>query len=157
MTDDDLLALYEGTVEQLYRYATRLSGGDRARADELVQDTYLAVLRRIRSGVAEPVDVGWLIVHCRHRFLDQLKSERRSDARARRLAERPGTANAGGQATEALDRLTVDHRVALVLRYVDNLSVPEVAAELRRSVHATESLLSRARAAMRAALAEGSR
>ena len=36
-----------------------------------------------------------------------------------------------------------------VLRYVDELSVPDVARELGRSVHATESLLVRARAALR--------
>ena len=50
MTEDDLLALYERTVNELYRYASRLTGGDRAWADELVQETYLAVLRKIRAG-----------------------------------------------------------------------------------------------------------
>jgi len=41
------------------------------------------------------------------------------------------------------------HRAALVLRHVDALPVPEVAATLGRTVHATEALLVRARAAFR--------
>ena len=36
-----------------------------------------------------------------------------------------------------------------MLRYLDGLSVPDVAALLDRSVHATESLLVRARGAFR--------
>ena len=38
-----------------------------------------------------------------------------------------------------------------MLRYVDDLPVPEVAAVLGRSVHATETLLVRARRAFRTA------
>jgi RNA polymerase sigma-70 factor (ECF subfamily) len=45
----------------------------------------------------------------------------------------------------------------LVLRYVDDLSVAEVAREMGRSVHATESLLTRARTALRAVVAKGVR
>lgn len=33
MTDADLLALYERTVDELYRYASRLTGGDATLAD----------------------------------------------------------------------------------------------------------------------------
>ena len=40
-------------------------------------------------------------------------------------------------------------RAALTLRYLDGLPVAEVAACLGRSVHATETLLVRARAALR--------
>ena len=43
---------------------------------------------------------------------------------------------------------------ALTLRYLDDLSVPEVAALLERTVHATEALLFRARAAFRRSYAE---
>jgi hypothetical protein len=50
MTDDEVLALYERSVDDLYRYATRLTGGDRAWADELVHETYLSLLRRVRRG-----------------------------------------------------------------------------------------------------------
>ena len=55
---------------------------------------------------------------------------------------------------EVLASLGGHHR-ALTLRYVDGLSVPEVAGHLRRTVHATEALLARARARVCCAYAEG--
>jgi hypothetical protein len=48
-----------------------------------------------------------------------------------------------------LGRLGAHHRPALTLRYLDGLPVPEVARHLDRTVHATEALLVRARAAFR--------
>jgi RNA polymerase sigma-70 factor (ECF subfamily) len=42
-----------------------------------------------------------------------------------------------------------------VLRHVDDLPVPQVAAHLGRTVHATEALLSRAWTAFRRAYEEG--
>ena len=53
------------------------------------------------------------------------------------------------RAGEVLDALGPHHRVALTLRYVDGLPVPEVAEILGRTVHATEALLVRARNAFR--------
>jgi RNA polymerase sigma-70 factor (ECF subfamily) len=58
-------------------------------------------------------------------------------------------------AHEVLGRLGAHHRSALTLRYLDGLSVPEVAEHLGRTVHATEALLVRARVAFRRAY-EGS-
>jgi RNA polymerase sigma-70 factor, ECF subfamily len=158
MTDDEVLTLYERTVDGVYRYATRLTGGDRTWADELVQETYLHLLRRVRAGESAAVDVGWLIVSCRHRFLDQVKQERRRRDRERRSAEPAHSdVGAGGRTVEALDQLPADQRAVLVLHYVDELTVAEIAREIGRSVHATESLLVRARAALRTALAKGAR
>lgn len=48
-----------------------------------------------------------------------------------------------------LARLCAQHRAALTLRYLDGLPVAEVAEHLGRTVHATESLLVRARNAFR--------
>jgi len=46
------------------------------------------------------------------------------------------------------------HQAVLTLRYLDDLSVAEVAHELGRSLHATESLLARAKTAFRRAYVE---
>ena len=48
-----------------------------------------------------------------------------------------------------LQTLNPTYRLALVLRHVDELSVPQVAEHLGRTVAATEQILSRARAAFR--------
>ena len=50
---------------------------------------------------------------------------------------------------ELLRTVSDRQRAALVLRYVDDLSVAEVAESLGLTVHATESLLARARGELR--------
>ena len=50
--------------------------------------------------------------------------------------------------------LAPHHQAVLTLRYLDDLSVPEVAALLGRTVHATEALLTRARRAFKRAYGE---
>ncbi len=56
-----------------------------------------------------------------------------------------------------LDALGPHHRAAPTLRYLDGLPVAQVAEHLGRTVHATEALLVRARAAFRVAYQEGRR
>ena len=48
-----------------------------------------------------------------------------------------------------LKGLPGDQRTALALRYVEGMAVVEVASAMGRSVRATESLLARARRALR--------
>lgn len=156
MTDAEVLAFYERTSGEVYRYASRLVGGNRSRAEDLVQDTYLTLVRQVRSGRSEPVDVGWAITACRSRFLDQLRRTRSAERMRRRGFERGRAepADPPTDATEALTRLSDSQRAALVLRYIDDLTVAEVASALHRSVRATESLLVRARQALRTEYAD---
>lgn len=160
----DFVELYDRTLDDVYRYASRLTGGDRVRADELVQETYLAVLRRLGAdGQTFEPTVAYLVVACRSRFIDQLRSERRRRRRELRVATEHGPPSATeptdpdhGAAIAALGRLPDDQRVALILRYVDDLTVADVADQLGRSVRATESLLVRGRRTLRAVYQEGS-
>jgi RNA polymerase sigma-70 factor (ECF subfamily) len=55
----------------------------------------------------------------------------------------------------ALSLVSAPQRAALTLRYLDGLPVAEVAEHLGRSVRATETLLVRARAALRRVYLEG--
>jgi RNA polymerase sigma-70 factor (ECF subfamily) len=164
MDADRFVELYEETLDDVYRYASRLTGGDRVRTDELVQETYLGVMRRLGSETATSVEPtrAYLIVACRNRFLDQLRSERRRRRREQRAATTDRAIDPidttdldGGRATTALGSLSDARRAALVLRYVDDLTVAQVADELGRSLSATESLLARARNELRAALDDG--
>jgi RNA polymerase sigma-70 factor (ECF subfamily) len=158
-TPDDLLALYDRTIDEVYRYASRLTAGDPARTDDLVQDTYLSMLRRIQSGKPVDLSVGYVITSCRNRFLDGIKADRRRAKRELRVVTAGGTTgpDLDEVATARLAELPDDQRAALVLRYVDDHSVSEVARQLGRSVAATESLLARARTAMRHLLEEDER
>ena len=138
-------------VPELFRYLVRLTGGDRATAEDLVQETCLALVRAARSEPGVELTVGWMIVVGRRRFLDRLRSSRRESARVERVGvtaesvEPDWSLVEGGVALECLGELPAAQRAALVFRYVDDLSTAEVAALLDRSVSATESLLARGR------------
>jgi RNA polymerase sigma-70 factor (ECF subfamily) len=155
VTDEtSLVACYDQSVAHVYRYASRLTGHDRARTDDLVQDVYLGLVRVARQGALASVGLGWLRTSVRHRFLDRLRSEEREGRRLHLVAPLTVGETADdigdGPDVDGLADLPDRERVALVLRYLDDLSVPEVAAEMGLSVHATESLLARARRRMRA-------
>lgn len=155
MDEHDVLRFYERTAGDVYRYASRLNGGDPTATADLVQEVYLTLIRQVRSGRCQPVDIGWAITTCRSRYIDE---HRRRDRRARLVPsweEHPPQPLYEGvsDATAALAGLPEAQRLAVVLRYFDDLSVPEVAELMGRSVHATESLLARARSALRTALA----
>ena len=66
----------------------------------------------------------------------------------------PMSAETDARLARALARLPDGQRVAIVLRYLDGLSVPAVAATVGKSVHAVESLLARGRANLKRLLAE---
>jgi RNA polymerase sigma-70 factor (ECF subfamily) len=98
--------------------------------------------------------VPWLIGTARHKLVDHWRRREREE-RGLRLLDRTATEDPWDaeldtlRAAEVLDRLTAAHRAALTLRYLDDLPVPQVAALLGRTLHATEALLVRARSAFR--------
>jgi RNA polymerase sigma-70 factor (ECF subfamily) len=146
---DPVLAFYRSSVGEVFAYLARLCG-DADRAADLTQEVYATLVRQMRGGqLAEPT-VGWAIVVGRNKFLDGIRRSRREERRLALVevepyAEPDWDAVGGGDAMRLLGRLSDEHRAALVLRYLDDLPVAEVAGHLRRSVAATESLLARAR------------
>ena len=148
--EERFLSFHDATVRDAFRYASRLTGGDRFRSEELVQEAYFELLRRTRSGEVREVGAGWIVVTIRHRFLDTVRNSEREDRRLRLVWSRP--ADSGPSAGSVLDgaALSDRERAALTLRYVDDLAVADVAAALGTTIRATESLLARAKARVRA-------
>ena len=151
------LALYDDAMPQVYGYLLARCGG-RTAAEDLTAETFLAAVAAVRGGGACPVSIPWLIGVARHKLVDHWRREGREDRRHRTLTDQvalavdPWDAEIDAVAArQTLGRLASQHRAALTLRYVDDLPVPEVAALLGRSVHATEALLVRARAMFRRA------
>jgi RNA polymerase sigma-70 factor (ECF subfamily) len=144
---EPFLAFYDDTFAEAYRYAGRLCGSDRSAAEDLVQESYLAVLRQLRADPGRELSVGYLVVTIRHRFLDRVRNAAREERRLRLVAS-IDEAQAPAMPSQ-LAGLPERDRTALVLRYVDDLPVPDVAEAMGLTVHATESLLARARARLR--------
>ncbi len=151
-----LLALYDQALPEVYGYL-RPRCGDVAVAEDLTSETFLAAVDSVkRSKVAEPT-VAWLIGVARHKLVDHWRRVGREQRKLAAVASEPDDSEDDPwdarldalRAQEVLAVLGPHHRLALTLRYLDGLPVPEVADHLSRTVHATEALLVRARRAFR--------
>jgi RNA polymerase sigma-70 factor, ECF subfamily len=152
------MALYDRALPQVYGYlADRCR--DSATAEDLTSETFLAAVRAAKAPGTEPPSVAWLVAVARHKLVDHWRRQSRQERLVDRVAGAAASGPAGDdpwdaqvdrlRAEDVLSRLGPHHRAALTLRYVDALPVPEVAELLGRTVHATEALLVRARAAYR--------
>lgn len=152
----DLLALYGTAAPEVFTYLAARCG-NRATAEDLTADTFLAAVGQVRRGMVDRVTTAWLIGIARHKLLDHW----RRTARRPVLTALPDDSGdlprptVGDDVWDAvldrtrvnavMDELGAHHRSALALRYIDGLSVPQVADALGRTVEATETLLVRAR------------
>lgn len=153
MSPDAFCVFYRRVLPDVYGYLLRMCAGDRAQAEDLTQDVFLALLEELRRGRIDRADVRWLITVARSRFIDSARRERRRRAKlelVRRNEERDDEPS-GDEVLSCLAELQPLHRAVLVLRYVDGLTVADIADVIDRNVTATNSLLARARAEMRRA------
>jgi RNA polymerase sigma-70 factor (ECF subfamily) len=156
----DLLDLYDRGLPAVYGYLVSRCGSA-ATAEDLTADTFLAAVTAVKRDPHAPVSVGWLIGTARHKLVDHWRRSGREERHLRTLdtptVEDPWETELDVTvARDVLSQLGPHHRSALTLRYLDGLSVPEVAECLERTVHATEALLVRARGAFRTAYGERS-
>jgi RNA polymerase sigma-70 factor, ECF subfamily len=154
---EPVAAIYRHALPQVYGYVLPRCGSTVV-AEDLTAETFMAAVAAVRTGrvQAPEVTVAWLVGVARHKLADHWRRsarEERGKAAVAVLAEEAGDPwdeHLDAQvAHAALARLAGPQRTALTLRYLDGLPVAEVAACLGRSVHATETLLVRARAALR--------
>ncbi len=159
-----LLALYDHALPEVYGYLLARCGQAPV-AQDLTAETFLAAVKAVQSGAPpDPMSTAWLIGVARHKLADHWRRQGREERKLAAVADDGPTSvdpwdvhidALRAQAT--LAELAPQHRAALTLRYVDDLPVAEVATLLQRSVHATEALLGRSKAAFRRVYCEEDR
>jgi RNA polymerase sigma-70 factor (ECF subfamily) len=156
------LAFYDEALSQVYGYLVARCGTSHI-AEELTAETFLAAVDAVRRDDPPAVNLPWIIGVARHKLVDHWRRKARETSGLRALAdvydgeetEDPSDAQIDAVlARTTLSALAPHHQIVLTLRYLDDLPVPEVAALLGRTVHATEALLTRARRAFRREYAE---
>ncbi len=129
--------LHDEHAAALWGYCLRLTGGDRARSEDVVQETLLRAWRNPRvldqsAGSAR----GWLFTVARHLVIDDWRT-RRSQLEV--LTSEPPEGATGDRTDEllqswvvadALSRLSLDHRAVIVECYYRGRSVAEAARAL---------------------------
>lgn len=156
-----MLAIYQEALPRVYGYLTSRCGSA-ALAEDLASETFLAAVNASRQGSLTEVSTAWLVGVARHKLVDhwrRLEREQRSNASA--VATVTGIDDPWDEwldtdaAYAALAHLPGSQRAALTLRYLDGLPVADVAELLGRTLHGTETLLARSRAALRRHYEEG--
>jgi RNA polymerase sigma-70 factor (ECF subfamily) len=149
---DPVVAIYADALPQVYGYLL-LRCGSVAVAEDLTAEAFMAAVAATRQPKPPQLTVAWLIGVARHKLIDHWRRTAREQASlvaAETDSEDPWEARFDASAAQtALRRLNGHQRAALTLRYLDGLPVAAVAECLGRSVHATETLLMRAKEALR--------
>lgn len=147
---------FDDTHPVIYSYLRRRCGSVEL-AEDLTSATFVTAL----SGRPDQVwPLPWLITIARNKLIDHWRRQQRGQEIERAEAAASATAIRAEvdqsmstiesvDLAAALDKISLDHRIAIVLRYLDDLPVAAVANEIGRSVRATESLLVRAKKSLR--------
>ncbi|SFN85356.1 MULTISPECIES: RNA polymerase sigma factor [Actinomadura] len=156
-----LTRLYERHSEALFGYLYRLAG-DRMTAEEILQDTMLAVWRSAVAFEGRSKVTTWLFGVARRQAHNRLRGRSGPQAIGVPLHDRPdqaagpdelAIAAAGGTpVAAAIGRLPDHHRDVIALVFVAGLPLADVAEVLAIPVGTVKSRLHHARAAVAAAL-----
>ena len=146
--------IFDDALGEVYGYLARRCGSTDL-AHELTATTFTTATAAAARGTVDEVTVAWLITIARNLLVDHWRREAVAKRALELAEERELLADPWIEVIDAercralLAELRPEHRTALSLRYLDDLPVSEVASLMDRSVRATESLLVRARGALR--------
>lgn len=149
-----------GAFEELYRrhrgdvYRSVLRDvRNPADAEDVTQAAFLNAYKALRSGSEPEKPRAWLLTIAqnvtRRSFRMRASRPQEVELEAEAFAAREPEGPSAAEIREALARLRPNQRAALVLREIGGLSYAEIAEELELSVAAVETLLFRARRALR--------
>jgi RNA polymerase sigma-70 factor (ECF subfamily) len=159
---------FESHFPALFRFAMPRVGNDAGVAEEVVQAALCRAVRKLANYRGEAALLTWLCTFCRHEISAHFEKEQRVPPMVDLLddipevraaleslgaADRPEAALRRSETSRlvqlVLDRLPGRYGDALEWKYIDGLSVAEIAERLGVGVKAAESTLTRARAAFR--------
>jgi RNA polymerase sigma-70 factor (ECF subfamily) len=159
---------FEANFGALFRFALPRLGGDAHVAEEVVQATLCRAVRKLSTFRGEAALLTWLCTFCRHEISAHLEKEGKRPPMVEWIDDLPEVAaaldslaaaarpEAALQRSETarlvqviLDRLPQRYGDALEWKYIDGLSVGEIAERLGIGPKAAESTLTRAREAFR--------
>ncbi len=149
----------------VYGFIYARVGANQAVAEDLLQETLFEAVRSAGGFRGDSALSTWMCTIARRRLARHYEAERKAElARsALRLVEAGDAADGTDQASafesqdqvlRALGRLPVLHRQVLVLKYLEEMSVQEIAAQLGRSRVQVQSLLQRGRDGLRRQLGD---
>jgi len=150
---------YEESYGKLYAYVGWRCAGVQDLVEDVVQETWLIAVRRIRSfDPGRGSFVGWLRGIAGHAIQNRLRRRKRHVSLSRRMPLPAGGVETALALQETAERVALalaavprHYERVLQAKYVDQQSVGDIALEWQETPKAIESLLTRAREAFRKA------
>lgn len=167
---DALQQLYLRYVDRLYSLIFHQVGRNKAVAEDIVQETFIAALNSADKFRGRSQFYTWLCSIAYHKITDFYRQQGRQNKHAEppskiaakeieQIAESEPTIlskiesqEAQQTVEQALSRLPLDYRQALLFKYVEQMPVSEISLVMRRTPKSVEGLLTRARQTLRATL-----
>lgn len=154
MPEDELILLYRKSVRPLYAFVSKRAGGDRALAEDTVQDTWMRALDAWQRRGVPDEPLAWLQHVARNvlasyyrRARPQLVDPAALDLDDDRFS--PETPDSVALVSWGLARLRRSQAELLEAFYFDGCSTAEIAATRGLSTRAVEGRLRRARNKLR--------
>jgi RNA polymerase sigma-70 factor (ECF subfamily) len=151
-------AWYDEHFDRLAGYVSWRCGGLRDLTDDVLQDTWLTAVRRLRTfDPARGPFFAWLCGIAANAARSAVRARLRRQRRTRPLADAeppaatPQAADCAEAVAAALAALPDHYEAVLRAKYLDRQTVEAIAAARGESAKAVESLLTRARQAFREA------
>lgn len=150
---DAVRVLMDEHLPVVYGFVLARVGGNETVAEDIMQETLIEGVRSAASFRGESTLSTWLCTIARRRIARHWERERRhaevSIVQAPRPDEPHIVIDIRDEVLRALGNLNPLHRQVLVLKYLDERSVEQIADEVGRPRVQVQSLLQRARDAMR--------
>lgn len=159
---DALEEAYRTNVRAVYAYAAARLG--RSEGEDVTAEVFHAAALAFADGRSADVTPAWLMSVTRNKVIDRWRRAERRMAKAHLLdesSEPPDPLSMTldherrDRVLDALSALNRRHRMLLVLHYLEQQPVPDIAAALGQSTASIESALARARARFRTEYGKG--
>ena len=157
MLEQEWLSIYRETVQPLYSYLAKRTGGDRPLTEDIVQESYLRALDSWALKKKPDVPLAWLKRVARNILIDHLRRQKRdSSGHPGATADRRPTGVEGaGRSLELFSAIaSLGRKKSRVIEafYYEGMSTREISQEMAVSERAVEGMLNRARRSLRSLL-----
>ena len=150
---------YDHALPIVFGYLLKMCGGDRDQAWDLTQDSWMAVVGQLRKGQAGAATVPYLISTARTKYIDGWRRQERLQSKLRLVWSGSVDSDTGAPSTsdvlEHLADCSPTSRVVLMMAYVEDIPVAEIARQLDKPLSSTYSILARARIELRDRMRRG--
>lgn len=154
--DRNFAELYERTFDKVYGFLIARLSGDTHTAADLTQDTFLAVYRSMQNYAGRSAESTWVIGIAKNKLYDYYRSMFRRKNWLESLEDTEPISNSMEDTIlcaentkiirDVLNSLQEQYRMLLILKYMENLKLRDIATLTGQTVKSVDGIIQRAKA-----------